>query len=230
MATNNAIALTAAGLVGYDGAGTFNATTITQSNVVIGGGSTSTYAGVAPPANIGTPLISNGIAGTAPAFGTAQVRGGGTGLATLTANELMASGTTSTGNMQQIAAGTAGQILVSNGGSLPSFQTPANVFAWTDEGTSFSPAAGNGYFVTAAATATLPASPSEGQTITIYADTGSTVVVQAQTGQVIRIAASTSSSGGTASSSVQGNSVTLVYRSASTTWNSPASQGTWVLA
>ena len=107
---------------------------------------------------------------------------------------------------------------------------PVPGLTWTDQATSFTAAAYNGYFATAALTATLPTSPSEGQTITIYADTGSSVVVQAATGQTIRIGASASSSGGTATSATQGNSVTLVYRSASTTWNSPASQGTWVLA
>jgi len=230
MATNNAIALTATGLVGYDGAGNFTATSVTTANILSGGGSSDTIVNIAPPNNNGTPLISQG-ASTTPVFGTALVRGGGTGLATLTAFELMAAGTTSTGVMQQISSGTSGQILVSTGsGSLPSFQTIAGVTAWSDQGTSFAAVAANGYFATAALTATLPASPSEGQTITVYADTGSSVVVQANTGQTIRIAAATSSSGGTATSATQGNSVTLVYRSASTTWNSPASQGSWVLA
>src|SRR6266404_5763804 len=100
--TNNSIGLTVAGLVGYNGTGTFTATSTVGTNVLIGTAAGDTVVNVAPPSNIGTPLISQG-AGTNPAFGTCQVRGGGTGLATLTAFELMASGTTTTGDMQQIA-------------------------------------------------------------------------------------------------------------------------------
>lgn len=39
MATNNAVNLSAAGIVKYDGAGTFSADTVTQHNVLIGGAS-----------------------------------------------------------------------------------------------------------------------------------------------------------------------------------------------
>lgn len=52
------------------------------------------------------------------------VGSGGTGLATLTAYTLLAGGTTPTGNLQQVTAGTAGQLLQSNGASvLPSWTT-----------------------------------------------------------------------------------------------------------
>ena len=52
------------------------------------------------------------------------VANGGSGLATLTAYTLLAGGTTATGNLQQVSAGTAGQLLQSNGGSaLPSWTT-----------------------------------------------------------------------------------------------------------
>lgn len=52
------------------------------------------------------------------------VKQGGSGLATLTAYALMAAGTTSTSNMQQVSGlGTAGQMLTSNGaGVLPTWQ------------------------------------------------------------------------------------------------------------
>ena len=52
------------------------------------------------------------------------VANGGTGLSTLTAYTLLAGGTTATGNLQQVSAGTAGQLLQSNGsGVLPSWTT-----------------------------------------------------------------------------------------------------------
>ena len=123
MATNNAINLSAAGITGYNGSGTFVGSTMTQYNVVLGGSSSDTLANVAPSATSGIALVSAG-ASANPTFSTVVVAGGGTGLATLTAYELIAGGTTSTGNVQQIGLGTSGQVLTSNGaGALASFQT-----------------------------------------------------------------------------------------------------------
>ena len=52
-----------------------------------------------------------------------QVAKGGTGQSTLTtANGILAAGTTATGAIQNIGTGSAGQVLTSNGTSLPSFQ------------------------------------------------------------------------------------------------------------
>ena len=51
---------------------------------------------------------------------------GGTGISSLTTYTLLAGGTTSTGNLQQVSAGTSGQLLQSNGASaLPSWTTAA---------------------------------------------------------------------------------------------------------
>lgn len=70
-----------------------------------------------------TPLwdlinLANGVTGNLP------VTNGGTGLNSTTAYALLCGGTTSTGNIQQVASlGTTGQVLTSNGtGALPSFQ------------------------------------------------------------------------------------------------------------
>ena len=58
--------------------------------------------------------------------GVLPVANGGTGKSSLTAHGLLAGGTTGTGNLQQIANGTAGKVLTANGtGSLPSFQDVA---------------------------------------------------------------------------------------------------------
>lgn len=62
-----------------------------------------------------------------PAYlaGTVGVPNGGLGLSTLTANQLLAAGATSTANAVQIALGTAGWVLTSNGpSSPPSMQAP----------------------------------------------------------------------------------------------------------
>lgn len=54
--------------------------------------------------------------------GVLPVANGGTGLASLSAHRLIAGGTTGTGDVQQVGAGTSGNPLVSNGaGALPSF-------------------------------------------------------------------------------------------------------------
>lgn len=60
--------------------------------------------------------------GTFTAGGVLVVANGGTGLGSLNPNALMAGGSTSTGNMQQVPMGTTGQLLRSNGiGALPSW-------------------------------------------------------------------------------------------------------------
>jgi len=61
---------------------------------------------------------------TAGWTGQLSVSRGGTGLGTLTTYALIAGGTTATGNLQQVSAGSAGQLLQSNGaGVLPSWTT-----------------------------------------------------------------------------------------------------------
>lgn len=57
-----------------------------------------------------------------------QVAKGGTGQSTLTtANGILAAGTTATGAIQNIGTGSAGQVLTSNGTSLPTFVAPSSV-------------------------------------------------------------------------------------------------------
>lgn len=69
----------------------------------------------------------------------------------------------------------------------------------------FSPAKSNGYFVTGTATGTLPASPSQGDTISFFVDHASQVLtIQATTGKIIRIGTGVSMAGGTATSTLRG--------------------------
>lgn len=98
-------------------------TGLTNHNVLLGAG-TATITNVAPSATSGVPLISQGAAAD-PAFGTAVVAGGGTGITSATAYAVICGGTTSTNPFQSIASvGTSGQILTSNGaGALPTFQS-----------------------------------------------------------------------------------------------------------
>jgi hypothetical protein len=123
----------------------------------------------------------------------------------------------------------SGSVSTSGSGSTITITTIASVIPFTDEAISFTAAVNNGYFCTASLTATLPASPTQGQIVIIEADTASAVTIKANTGQFLRLGAQVSASAGTAVSSKQGDSVYLVYRSASTTWNSISTEGTWAI-
>jgi len=95
-----------------------------QYNLLVGTG--SAYTNIAPSATSGVPLISQGAASN-PAYGTAVVAGGGTGVVSNTAYAVLCGGTTGTGAIQSVASvGSSGQVLTSNGaGALPTFQGPA---------------------------------------------------------------------------------------------------------
>lgn len=122
MTVSNSINEPTTGIVGMTGTG-FTATPVTQYNVQVGGATISTLASVAPSATTGVPLISQGAASN-PAFGTAVVAGGGTGVTSNTAYAVLCGGSTATGPIQSIAGvGSAGEVLTSNGaGTLPTFQ------------------------------------------------------------------------------------------------------------
>lgn len=126
---------------------------------------------------------------------------------------------------------TSGFVLTSNGASaLPSFQAPVfTAMTWTDESMSFAAVAGNGYFITGTATATLPGSPSQGNEISFAVDAANVLTIQANTGQLIRIGAAVSASAGTAASNARGDSITLVYRSSDTAWIATSVIGTFTV-
>ena len=107
-------ALAANALVIGGGAGAAPATTTTGTGVVTAiGNNTNSASGLA--------VLS--------ASGNLAVAQGGTGLSTTTAYGLIAAGTTSTGNFQQVSGtGSSGEILTSNGaGALPSWQANSGI-------------------------------------------------------------------------------------------------------
>jgi hypothetical protein len=116
-------AQTLTGVLTGNGTSAITANAVTQYNVIVGGASNA-VGSVSPSATTGVPLVSQGAAAN-PAFGTAVVAGGGTGIVTTTAYAPICGGTTATGAFQAASTGlsTSGYVLTSNGASaLPSFQ------------------------------------------------------------------------------------------------------------
>lgn len=127
------------------------------------------------------------------------------------------------------AAFNSAQFTVDANGFVSAIST---AFVWNDVSGAFSPLTQNGYFITGTATGTLPASPVQGDTIKFFVDHASQVLtIKAAGTQLIRLGSLVSSAGGTAVSTLQGDSVELVYRAANTTWEAVCGfSGTWVMA
>lgn len=150
----NALDISAAGLVKFDGTATFTGVTVTQYNVLIGAASNG-ISSIAPSATSGVPVISQGSSAN-PTFGTAVVAGGGTGNTTFTAYSVICAGTTATGAFQNVSGlGSSGQILSSQGaGALPQ---------WVN-----SPAVGGSLVLISSQTASSSASITFTSSITSY--------------------------------------------------------------
>lgn len=106
---------------------------------------------------------------------------------------------------------------------------PSGGFIWTDNSGSFTAAAGHGYFLTAASTATLPAAPAEGNTIEFIVTAAATMTIQASPGKFIRLGNVITVASGTCVSNIIGNAITLVYQAASLTWFAKSAVGSWTL-
>lgn len=114
-------AATLTGVLTGNGTSAVTANAVTQYGTVVAGASNA-VSSIAPSATSGIPYISQGSSAN-PAFGTAEVAGGGTGATTFTANGVLYGNTTSA--IQVTAAGTTGQFLGANTGSAPTWQTPS---------------------------------------------------------------------------------------------------------
>lgn len=130
--------------------------------------------------------------------------------------------------------------ILSPGGTITVGYTSPNItldlvggggFEWLDVSGAFSPLKNKGYFITGTATGTLPAAPSQGDTIKFFVDHASQVLtIDAPGTQIIRIAELVTSAGGTAISSVRGDSVELTYRASDTCWCAIAGvTGVWTI-
>jgi hypothetical protein len=105
-------------------------------------------------------------------------------------------------------------------------------FSWVDISGGFSANKQTGYFITGTATATLPAGPSQGDTIKFFVDHPTQdLTIQASPGQTIRMGALITSVAGTALSTSQGDTVELVFRASNNSWQAVCGMiGTWVIA
>lgn len=190
MPTNNAVNITAAGIVRYDGAGTFNAVTLTQHSPLIG-------------------ASSNGISSLGP-LTNGQLVVGSTGVAPVATT---------------LTAGTG--VSISNGAGSITISSTGTGLTWSDQSGVFTAASNNGYFLTGAATPTLPAAPSNGDVIAFVVQASASMTITANTGQIINLGNTASAAAGTCATSVAGNSIFLVYRSTGTTWWAISSIGSW---
>lgn len=113
----NALGQSSSGVTALSGT-TFISNALTAHAALVGGSTSSTIVNVGPSATSGLPLVSQG-SSSDPIFGVASVSGGGTGLATLSANAILVGN--GTGNVIQPTAGGTGQVLIGNTGAPPNF-------------------------------------------------------------------------------------------------------------
>lgn len=148
---------------------------------------------------------------------------------TLTGNSGGAVGPDGSDNINVVGDGTTINVVGNPGTNTLTISAINSGFTWSEQGSNFNAKVENGYFCTAALTASLPTSVSLsiGNTIIIYCDTTSAVVIQANSGEFIQIGINISGAGGTATSNTRGSIVTLVYRPADLTWHAISSFGSW---
>lgn len=191
-----------------------------------------------------TGLTTTAATSTMNITGTLNAGHGGTGLATLTTYELIASGTTATGNFQQIASGSSGQVLYSNGiGSLPSFGAAPTGVAWVDVTSGTQTIAASTGYVTDNATQvtyTLPATGVLGQVFEITGGINGSVtapwLIAQNANQQINFgnSSTTGGIGGSLASTLQFDSVRCLCVSPTTTgaatiWNVLSSVGNLIV-
>jgi len=128
--STSATVLTTAALVTVAQGGTGVSTSTGSGNLVLSTSPTLVTPILGTPtsgnlANCTFPTLNQSTTGTAAGLSaTLAVTSGGTGLTTLTtAYGILCAGTTATGNIQTLAVGTAGQLLMSNGAALPVWST-----------------------------------------------------------------------------------------------------------
>ncbi len=202
------------------------------SNVLIGINSGSAYTG-SEGSNI---IIGASVSGTLGESGVTRIGGAQTacyidGIDGVNVGSV-ANVVTESGDRLGTAVITAGSgISVTPSANTITISSTSGGFPWTDVSGAFSPLAQNGYFITATATGTPPASPAQGDTIQFYVDHSSQVLtIDAPGTQIIRFGTLVTSAGGTAVSTQRGDSCELVYRTSDTCWCAVDFVGTWIIS
>lgn len=210
-------------------------------------GSATPVANVITFTGSSTGLTTTGAGSTMGLTGTLLVDHGGTSSSSFNINGVVISNTTTTGALSaltltngQVVIGSTGLppvaanltagsgISIVNGAGSITISATTGSFTWNDISGAFSPLKENGYFITGTATGTLPALPSQGDTIQFFVDHATQLLtIQASGTQIIRFATQVSSAGGTAVSTQQGDSVELVYRASDTCWCAVDFNGGW---
>ncbi|MBS3903740.1 MAG: hypothetical protein KGZ39_00255 [Simkania sp.] len=153
---------------------------------------------------------------------------GGTGLDTSSAaNGTILIGDGSGFSLANITAGPG--VSVANGAGTITISSSVNV-SYTEENSTFSALSNEGYYCTGPLTVNLPGSPSNGDVINIICFTAANIIIQANAGQLITMGNISSSVAGTATNTLVGNTISLRYRTSTTTWVAENFVGTWSLA
>jgi len=241
---------TAHGVMLGEGTSALSVTAVGTNGQVLLGTSAADPTWVTPTAGTGLSITTNATTLQYALSTPVTAANGGTGVGSPTAHTLPVAEGSSAFNF--LGPLTNGQLLIGSTGADPVAATltaGSNVtitngagtitiassggggggLTWNDESTSFSAAATNGYFVTGTASATLPASPSQGNTIAFATDATNILTITANTGQTIRVGNNVSASAGTCANTLRGDSITLVYRSSDTTWLATSVIGEWQL-
>lgn len=162
----------------------------------------------------------------------------GANAGTGTLNNTTVIGVQGTGSGQQNACFIAGivgvtasnQQFVTIDSSTGQLGVTNQALPWSDTSGTVNAVANNGYFITAACTSTLPAAPSQGDTVSYVVGAAGSLTITGNTGQKIRVGSVVSAAAGTCANTAGGDSITLVYRSTGTTWFSlTGPQGNWLV-
>jgi hypothetical protein len=181
--------------------------------------STATYPSTTTVSQLLYSSSANVVAGLATA-NRGVLTTGATGVPVITAlatdGQLIIGSTAGTPAAATLTAGAG--ISITNASNSITIAVTGSGFTWSDTSGAFSPLKENGYFITGTATGTLPASPTQGDTIEFFVDTTQILTIQAAGSQIIRLGQIVSSAGGTMTSTLQGDSVRLTYRASDTCW------------
>lgn len=130
------------------------------------------------------------------------------------------------GNIINVNGGAGVQVIANpNGSNNMVVNVVTDGMTWSDKSVTFNAAVENGYFCNAALTVNMPTiGLVNGSTVIIFVDTSGAVVVQTSGGQSIQVG---NEIGTSSTSTIQGSTLTLIYRVSDTTWHTISSVGTW---